>query len=181
MLPAEIIVVILDISMKSDYNLMYEFGLGGSAMERKENEKVQRINCLSNDLEMVYHYAARKLKVSDSVLIVLYMIYEKGDGCLLYDICRDSCVSKQTINSAIRKLEREEILYLEQDKGKRKRVFLTEKGQRHITKTAARLYRAECDAMKDWTDEELEEYLRLMKKYTDSLRGQIEKMEEVVV
>ena len=146
-------------------------------MKKSYSDKIQRVNCLSNDLDMLYHQAARKLSVSDSVLCVLYMIYEKGDGCLLYDICNESGISKQTINSAIRKLENEGILYLEQDKGKTKRICLTEKGKHHITQTAARLYEAECNAFDDWTEEEFELYLGLMKKYIDSLRTQIEKME----
>lgn len=145
----------------------------------KENyyDKVHRVNCLANDLDALYHQAAWKIGVSDSVLCILYMIYEKGDGCLLYDICNESGISKQTINSAIRKLEGDEILYLEQDKGKTKRVWLTEKGKDYIARTAVRLYEAECSAFADWTEEDFESYLRLMKKYNDSFRIQVENME----
>lgn len=147
-------------------------------MDKRNREQVQRINCLSNELEMIYHQAARKLGVSDSILCVLYMIYEKGDGCLLYDICMESGISKQTINSAIRKLEDEQILYLKQDKGKKKRIFLTEKGNDYAEKTAARLYEAESLAFGELSEEECKLYLQLMKKYTDAFRIQIEKMEE---
>lgn len=146
-------------------------------MKEKGKERQQRMNCLSNDLDMLYHNAARKLGVSDSILCIMYMIYEKGDGCLLYEICSESGISKQTINSAIRKLEQEEILYLEQDKGKKKRVYLTEKGKDYMFKTAGRLCQAEFDAFEDWTEEESGLYLQLMQKYIDSLRVQIEKIE----
>lgn len=146
-------------------------------MKKIENDSMKTVNCLSNDLDMIYHRAARKMGITDSVLVVLYMIYEKGDGCLLYDICVGSGLSKQTINSAVRKLEKDEMLFLKQDKGNKKRVFLTEKGKEYMTATAARLYEAECKAFDDWEKEELDTYLRLMKKYIDSLRIQIEKME----
>lgn len=145
-------------------------------MRKNYYDKIQRVNCLSNDLEAIYHQAARKLGVSDSVLCVLYMIHEKGDRCLLYDICSESGISKQTINSALRKLEKDEVLYLEQDKGKAKRVCLTEKGKVYVTQTAARLFEAECNAFNEWTDEEVELYLRLIEKYNVSFRVQIEKM-----
>lgn len=145
-------------------------------MRKNYYEKIQRVNCLSNDLESIYHQAARKLGVSDSVLCVLYMIHEKGDHCLLYDICSGSGISKQTINSALRKLENDEILYLEQDKGKAKRVCLTEKGKAYVAQTAARLFEAECNAFNDWTDDEVDLYLRLIEKYNVSFREQIEKM-----
>lgn len=145
-------------------------------MKRVYHDRVHRVNCLSNDMEALYHQAARKLGVSDSVLCVLYVIHEKGDHCMLYDICNESGISKQTINSAIRKLESDEILYLEQDKGKTKRVCLTEKGKVYVTQTAARLVEAECNAFSDWTEEEVNLYLRLIEKYNASFRVEIEKM-----
>ncbi len=146
-------------------------------MKNINYDKVQKINCLSNDMNLLYHQAARRLGVSDSVLCVLYMINEKGDRCLLYDICCESGISKQTINSAIRKLESEKILYLEQDKGKTKRICLTEKGKKYTSETAACLFEAECNAFKDWSDEEFDLYLSLMKKYNDSFRVQVKKIE----
>lgn len=145
-------------------------------METDHRDKVHRLNCLSNDLNMLYHRSSLKLGVSDSVSIVLYMIYEKGDGCLLYDIWNEGGISKQTINSAVRKLEADGVLYLERDKGKAKRVKLTEKGRDYVMQTAARLYQAECNAFKSWTSDEIETYLNLMKKHNDSFRAEIDKM-----
>lgn len=146
-------------------------------MKNTYYDKVQRVNCLTNDLDAIYHQAARKLGVSDSVLLVLYMIHEKGDGCLLYEIWKESGISKQTINSALRKLETDQILYLKQDKGKTKRVYLTDTGKEYMMQTAGRLLEAESDAFHDWTNEELELYLKLLEKYNCSFREQIEKME----
>lgn len=146
-------------------------------MKHDSREKVQRLNRLSYDFDQLYHQAARTLDMSDSALRILYALCEQSDGRLLQDVCRESGVSKQTINSALRKLESEDILYLEQDRGKSKRVFLTEKGRAYAAQTAARLYAAECDAFDDWTEEELELYLNLMHKHVDSLRAQINRME----
>lgn len=146
-------------------------------MKNSDKEKVRRINCLTNELDAVYHKAALLLNVSDSVLCVMYMLYDLGDGCRLQDICVGSGISKQTINSAIRKLEGEGILYLVHDSGKKKRVFLTDKGQDYLSVTAKKLYKAESDAFADWSDEDFEAYLRLTKKYTESLTQQIKKLE----
>lgn len=145
-------------------------------MKDTVNENQRKMNCLSNDLNGLYHIAARKLGISDSVLCVLYIIYEKGDGCLLYDICNESGISKQTINSALRRLEAAEILYLEHAKGNAKRVFLTEKGGKYLNETAARIYEAECNVFKSWSEEEISLYFGLMRKYTDSLKNEINKM-----
>lgn len=146
-------------------------------MANKYHDNVSRINLLTAELEAIYHRVAWKLGVSDSSMRVLYVIHEKEGDCLLADICRESGISKQTINSALRKLESEEILYLKQHKGNAKRVCLTERGKTYVAKTAALLFAAECNAFEDWTDEEVEEYLRLMEKYNLSLRRQIKKIE----
>lgn len=146
-------------------------------MAEDNRDKVHRVNCLSGDLEALYHRAALKLGVSDSVSWVLYMVYEKGDGCLLKDIYSEKGISKQTINSAMRKLESEGVLFLQHDHGCAKRVCLTEHGRDYLQRTAARLYRAECRAFDDWTEDEIEEYLRLMEKYNSALKIEIDKME----
>lgn len=65
-------------------------------MRRTYQEKIRKVNCMANDLEALYHQAALKLGMSDSVMFVLYMIYDKGDHCLLHDICNESGISKQT-------------------------------------------------------------------------------------
>ncbi len=137
---------------------------------------VSRVNCLTNDLNALYHKAARILGVADSVLIVMYMIHDKGNGCLLYDIWNESGVSKQTVNSAIRNLEERKILYLKQEKGRNKRVFLTDLGKTFMEQTAALLYEAECNAFIDWTDEEFTSYISLMEKYNRSFGMEIDKL-----
>lgn len=149
----------------------------GDAMKYNNSEKVRKINCLTNELDKLYHRAARKLNVSDSILCLLYVIYEKGNGCLLYDVCRESGLKKQTVNSAIRKLENGGILYLEHNKGRSKKICLTEKGKIYVNNTAARLYEAECNAFADWSETESEQYIMYMKKYINSLSVQIEKLE----
>ena len=107
---------------------------------------------------------------------ILYMIFIHGERCFLYDIYKLSGISKQTINSAIRKLETEEIVYLEKHNGKTKMVCLTEKGKSFAEQTAAKLLETECNAFRDWSEEEIDIYLRLIEKHNSSLRNQIEKL-----
>lgn len=145
-------------------------------MKNYYKDRVYKVNCLANELDALYHQAARKLEISDSALRILYTVYEKGDGCLLHDVCHDSGISKQTINSAIRNLEKDGVLYLEQDRGKAKRILLTEKGKEYITQTAVRLFEAECNAFASWSEEEFELFFKLNEKYNRSLEKEIEKM-----
>lgn len=145
-------------------------------MSNKLRDKICKINCITEDIDSLYHQAALKLGVSDSVLFVLYMIYTKGDNYVLHDIYKLSGISKQTINSAIRKLENEDIVYLEKHDGKAKIVCLTDKGKSYIKKNAAKLFEAECNAFREWSEEEMDLYLSLIEKHDASLRKQIQNL-----
>ena len=86
---------------------------------------MRRFNHLVSETDAVYHEVSARLGLSDSVMQILYILYDFPDGrCALQEICRWSGTSKQTINSALRRLEAEGVLYLEQAGGKRKTVCL---------------------------------------------------------
>ena len=145
-------------------------------MKINYREIMYRMNCLASDLDSLYHHAAQKIGVSDSVMFVLYSLYENKGMILLNDIRKITGISKQTLNSAIRKLENEEIIYLERKSGRAKTVCLTEKGKEYINQTVARLFAAECNVFNGWTTEEIYRFLYLMEKFNNDFRQQIEKM-----
>ena len=64
---------------------------------------------LAGEINALYHEAAVKTGISDSVQNILYVLCEKGGKCLQSEISRLTGISRQTINSAIRKLEKEGI------------------------------------------------------------------------
>lgn len=143
-------------------------------MNQKRFDEIHRINYLTSEMEALYHQASLKLGITDSVSIVLYTIYDTGEHCLLSDIYKKSGISKQTVNSAIRGLEADGILYLEQYTGRAKKIVLTEKGKEYVNKTVAMLYEAEVQAFESWSTEEINTYIHLMEKYADCFRKQID-------
>ena len=60
-------------------------------------EHLRRINYLSAEINSLYHQAAVKLGLSDSVMHIMYMLYDNGGSFMLSDICRVSGISKQTV------------------------------------------------------------------------------------
>ena len=144
-------------------------------IKEKTFVNTHEINRIANELDNLYHHAALKLNLSDSAMFVLYTIYENGGKCPLNKIC-SSGICKQTINSALRKLEDEEILYLEQYNGKSKLVLFTEKGIQCARQTIARLFDAEENVYCDWEQEEIDMYIKLNRKYLEKFKEQIEKM-----
>ena len=73
---------------------------------------------LAGEINALYHEAAVKMGLSDSVQNILYVLCDQGSRCSQSEIGRLTGISRQTINSAIRKLERDGIVYLEQGQGR---------------------------------------------------------------
>lgn len=146
----------------------------------EKNTKVdlinKRYNYLAMETEAVYHDASVKLGLSDSISLILYTICNNDGICLLGDICRLAGMKKQTLNSAIRKLEAEEIVYLKAADGKKKYVCLTEKGKMLSEKTVLKLIRIENEILESWTEEERETYVRLAEKYLKSFKEKIKNL-----
>lgn len=138
--------------------------------------EIRRINCLTSEMDALYHQASVKMGISDSVSIILYNLYDAGGACLLQQICKASGISKQTLNSGLRTLEARGLLWLEQHNGRSKRVVLTEAGQEFAQRTVARLFQAEMDALNGWTEAEVRAYVELQEKYAVCFRQQIEKL-----
>lgn len=135
-------------------------------------EKILRINRIAYEVDSLYHTAALKLGLSDSVMYILYMLYDHGGRCPLNEI-HGAGLCKQTVNSAVRKMERENLLYLEQYRGRVKMAILTESGLAFAEQTVARLFSKEESAFASWTDEEIDTFIALYQKYLDCFREEI--------
>ena len=82
-------------------------------MENSNCKERKRYNHLSEEINAAYHELSLLFGLSDSAMIILYTICDSGDSCRLHEICRRSGLSKQTVNSAIRKLEAEHVVCLQ--------------------------------------------------------------------
>ena len=107
---------------------------------------------------------------------ILYTICDYGESCPLQEICQRSGISKQTINSALRKLETEGIVYLESAGAREKNVCLTGKGKDLAKATAIRVIEAENGILASWPKEDVEKYLELTERF---LAGIQEKAKEI--
>lgn len=145
-------------------------------MKIKTTDEMKRLNFLTGEIEAAYHKAALKFNLSDSAMMILYTIYTKGGSCMLNEITRFSGTCKQTINSALRKLESDNIVFSEYIGRKKKKIYLTEKGSELTDKTVYRLIEIENKILDEWSFEEREAYLNLTQKY---LRGLNEKLEKL--
>ena len=138
--------------------------------DRNISKAIKRYNYLIGEMEAVYHEMSLKAGLSDSAMKILYMVCDNDGHCPLQNISRYYGMSKQTVNSAIRKLEAEGILYLEPDGGKNKIVCLTEEGSRMASRTAGRMMKAENDIFVSWPEEDVQTYLELTERFLHALQ-----------
>ncbi len=124
---------------------------------------------LCNELNALYHGVSLSGGISDSVMNILYTLSTFGTECTQSNISQLTGIPRQTINSAIRKLEKQEILYLEGER-KNKIIRLTEKGTALANRTAIPLLRAEQATFAGWSVREREALLNLTKKYIIDLK-----------
>ena len=137
-------------------------------------ENVKRFTYLASEIDAAYHEAARKLGLSDSALSILYTICLNGGSCPLGDIVSLSGISKQTINSALRKLEGSGVV--ETWGGKKKQVRLTEGGAALAQDSAMRILKIENEIFDSWSDAEQESYIALTERYLSAFKGKIEEL-----
>lgn len=139
-------------------------------------ESKKRYSYLTSEIDAAYHRAALKLGLSDSAMRILYTICLRGESCALGEIVSLSGISKQTVNSALRKLEKDGIVYLETTNGRKKTVHLTKDGKILAQGTAGRVLQMEDEIFSVWTEEELETYLELTGKYLSSFKEKVKEL-----
>ena len=92
-------------------------------------------NRIYKEFEDIYRDIDRWAGLSASAFGILYHLMDLGDGCLQRDICAEAFVSKQTVNSSIRSLERQGLIRLQPGRGRDMHIHFTEKGCRLAEET----------------------------------------------
>ena len=137
---------------------------------------LRRFNRLIGEIDALYHEAAFRFGMSDSALHVLYTVCAEGGACALGEIIRQSSMSKQTLNSALRRLEEEGTIVLQADSGRRKRVCLTDSGRALTERTVCRLIEMENRIYAAWTQEERDSHIGLTQRYLEAFGQGLEKL-----
>lgn len=131
---------------------------------------LKEYNRIYKETNNTYHDIALKLGLSDSAFDIFYAIAELGDGCQQKDICQMTFVSKQTVNSSIRKLEKDGYILLKKGMGRSMHIHLTPMGNELLEKKILPVIMIENQSFADMTAEESAELLRLSSKYISRLR-----------
>lgn len=138
-------------------------------MESSLCSQMKRFSYLTQEIDKIYHDASFKLGISDSVMQILYTLLSYGRSCAIGDIVTMG-VSKQTVNSSLRKLEKEGYILLEKIDGRKKRVLLTDSGRELAERTALKIIKIENEIFEQWSQEDADNYMRLTALYCKMLK-----------
>ena len=139
-------------------------------MNKETFNRLKKVNDIFSEIDFTYHEIARQSGLSDSEFNVLYTLCELGNGCLLSLAYKHNGTSRQTIESAVRKLEKNELMYLQAGEGRKKTMWLTPKGETLVEEKIKPILKMEEEILSAWQEEELVQYLHLNQKYLDDLR-----------
>ena len=139
------------------------------------NVALKEFNSISGRISGIYHEAALKMGISDSERDILYVLCNYGSGCNQSALYKETGMTRSTVNSAIRKLEKEGILYLTPGKGRNTCVVLTTKGENYISETVGKLIEIENKIYMAWTQAERDSFILLNQKFADELNQEIQK------
>ena len=127
---------------------------------------------LDHQIDEFYHSLAQGQGLSDSAYWVLWSLAELGEGCTQKDIRQQFFISKQTVHSSVRKLERDGLLTLRPKEGREVALFLTARGRALVHEKIRPAMEAERAAAEGLTAEEWEALLRLTRKWLSLFQGE---------
>ena len=135
-------------------------------MDRNAYQMLIAFNRETKKLDDVYRSAAKSCGISECAFWILYTLRVEEKSFTQAEICEFLIEPKQTVNSALKKLEAEGYLTLSAGADQRsKRVCLTEKGERFVKAHVDRVPEAEAAALGAMTAAERDELIRLTGRY----------------
>lgn len=134
-------------------------------MDFYQDREFKAFDYLYKHLDDLYHAIALKIGISDAAFLVLYSIAESQTGCRQKDIAEQYAISRQTVNSASKNLEKKRLIRLTPGKGRNMLLTFTEEGKQFAQKHILPVIDMENAAFHALTTSEQKELLRLAEKY----------------
>ena len=142
------------------------------AEEKKYLEEINKIYKESNE---IYRAAAKTLGLPDCAFWVLYSLRTAETKLTQSALCAQLYEPKQTIHSALKKLEGEGYICFQQGNDHRsKYICLTEQGTLLSENTVDQVIRAELAALHEMEDGDKKAFISLFTKYTELVKQSIE-------
>jgi len=147
-------------------------------MDTQISEQLKVFNQLGKQMDEVYHSYAVHHGMSDTALWILWIIWDCKTGYTQRELSNEWHCSPQTINSALKILEKQGLVELKLAPGskKNKQIHLTEIGQKFAQQVVEPLVQAEHRAFAGFDEQERIALVKLLRKHATLLAEEIRKI-----
>lgn len=134
-------------------------------------EFLRGVNSIYKKNCAVYYKLASHYGLTETMFDILYFVRENEDCFTQAQLCNNLYLRKQTVNTALKKLEKEGYIYLAKDAGNRKNktIHFTEKGEILARNTVDHVFDVERRAFERLSDTERNGVLYYGLKHIDVL------------
>ncbi|MDR2044413.1 MAG: MarR family transcriptional regulator [Clostridium sp.] len=142
------------------------------------HEQLSEYFSIWKETDALYSLFAKLSGISDTAFWILYCIRQSGENITQRDIRKQWSISKQTVHSALKELEKKHIIRLSELEGDRrsKRIFLTEEGYRFSEKHLDVVCKIEETVFEKMSNSEREAMLRCSEKYLRLFKNETDKI-----
>lgn len=129
-------------------------------------------------MNVLYHNYARDAGISDAAFWLMYSLYEKGGPCTQTELCEAWFFAPQTINSALKSLEKQGLIILDSvpNSRKNKQFFFTEAGEQLVREKIIPLVQAEEQSFLRLDEQERNALLTITQKHIGILEEEINRI-----
>lgn len=126
-------------------------------------------------MDIVYHNYAKDHGLSDMAYWILYSMAESDEYFTQRDFCHDWFFAPQTVNSALKDLEKKDIIFLEAVVGNKKNKLIkpTENGKKFIERVILPIIQAECECFDVLPKDECDTMLSVTREYISVLKNKV--------
>lgn len=147
-------------------------------MSQTASGQLTALNQTYKDIDDVYHLYAKANGLSDTAFWMLYSLWERKAACTQRELCAEWSYSPQTVNSALKVLEGQELIHLVQSPENRrnKQILFTPKGIAVGERVIAPLLQAERRSFSELSEQERAELLAVTRRHAALLRSEVNKL-----
>lgn len=146
----------------------------------KISDKLKYFNSMLSEIDNLYQKLLLTINISESEFIVLFALLELGEGCSQKDIAENRYINKKTINSAIKKLQKEGYISLKAGKYPHMHIYLTDDGKKYIQDKVIPIIQVENDALNNLPDEEFSMLLGCYERHMSNFRSRVTEFSKTI-
>lgn len=134
------------------------------------------INTIFKNIDHLYYECARNSGISETAYYILMTVRIEKNQCTQTDICERWAMSRQTVNSALKRLEKDGYLVLiPTTSGRSKVIELTDKGNGYVKQHIDPILVLEDKAWKQLSREKRELFSEILQEYYNFFSNGLEK------